>query len=451
MSPLGLCYDQLMRSNRSNEAYEKAVCKLESICPLGIRLGLRRVRQLLKAMGNPEETFRAIIVGGTNGKGSVAAMVSSILKEGGYRVGRYTSPHLFEYTERMVVGERPVSRERFVEAVRSAERATQRVRRVHPRFQITEFEFLTAMAFWIFSKEKVDIAVLEVGLGGRLDATNVVRPLASIITHVDFDHMDRLGKRLGQIATEKAGIIHRGIPVITACTRPEALRVLVQQAKEKKAPFFHIYKDLGYEFVAHEHLTKYSRIRVWGKQKRYPWLSFPLKGAFQIPNLLCVLALFELLPSLGISLSAIQRGLSKTTWPGRFEIVSKKPLIILDIAHNPSGARGLGETLSLFRLRVVLVLAVQVTKDAKGIVRALAPHADSMIATSVSNIPCTSPRVLSKAAQACGVSTSETSSLHRALKLAVSAFPAICVTGSLYTVSEAKRVLAELGYKKAMC
>jgi len=407
----------------------------------GIQPGLKTITELLERLDNPQAAFRTVHIAGTNGKGSTAAMTASILMESGYRVGLYTSPHLIDFNARIRVQTLPISEPRLAELT---ERARGRVKGLDPTF----FEFTTALAFLQFAEQAVDLAVVEVGLGGRFDATNTVSSLVSVITNIDYDHQQFLGKRIGQIAYEKAGIIRADVPVVTAASRPAALKVIRTQCRQHGAPLYR----LGEEFSVRNIrplLFDYHGIRL-----RLSGLSCPLPGRHQILNAALALAAVELIDRQGrpVKTDAIIHGLSKVTWEGRLEVVRDEPLLILDGAHNPGGAAVLKQFLDELKRkrsgrRVILVVGILKDKDIRAILRFLEPLADTVILTRPDDQRAAAPEDLLKRMPRSGktvIVDHVPDAIQRALALARPE-DLICVTGSLYTVGEAKAFLSGRG------
>ncbi|MDI6731949.1 MAG: folylpolyglutamate synthase/dihydrofolate synthase family protein [Candidatus Margulisbacteria bacterium] len=338
----------------------------------GINLGLHRISHLLKRLNNPQDQFQSIHIAGTNGKGSTAAMLASILAEAGYKVGLYTSPHFLEYNERIKINGENISDKDLEEGIRKVKKAVEEMRGRGPvkaregrrgqrAEQPTVFEVLTAAAFWYFAKHKIDYAIVEVGMGGRLDATNVIIPLVSIITNIALEHTDILGKSLADIAKEKAGIIKPGVPVITAETKKGPLNVIRSVCKRFNSPWS----------IVHGPLSK---------------LHLSLPGPHQQTNAACALAALRL-AKIPMTKAAIQKGLKNTKWPGRFQIPSRKPLIIIDGAHNPAGAKALRVTISQLYpgKRFTVIFGCQKTKQYPEMLRQLKPIADKIIITRSSS------------------------------------------------------------------
>jgi dihydrofolate synthase/folylpolyglutamate synthase len=344
---------------------------------------LSRMVDFLAALGNPQARYPVLHVAGTKGKGSVAAMCASALRAGGYNTGFYTSPHLLDFRERAQVDGGYVPREALAEIVSEMQPLVER----HPG--ISHFELTTALAFQHFARENVDIAVVEVGLGGRLDATNVVRPAVSVITSLSYDHMNLLGHTLAEIAAEKGGIIKPGVPVVTAPQVPEAAVVLERLAAERGAPLVRVGVDWMFQPVAHgldgqsfevwsaEEQRQVNALRSAGHTAawRPTRLEIPLLGRHQVENGAVAFAALEALRLQGLPLApqAIQAGLRAVRWPGRFEIVRRKPYLVLDGAHNADSAAKLAAALDDYfpGQPVTLIFGASSDKDVDGMLREL--------------------------------------------------------------------------------
>ncbi|MBI3604457.1 MAG: bifunctional folylpolyglutamate synthase/dihydrofolate synthase [Nitrospirae bacterium] len=404
----------------------------------GIKPGLSAMVDLLADVGNPHHSFETIHVGGTNGKGSACAFLSSCLRSSGYKAGLYTSPHLVDFTERIVVNSVPISQS---DVVRLAGLIRNSIS--HP---VTFFEFTTALAFLYFMEQEVDIAVIEVGLGGRLDSTNVISPLAVIITHIDFDHQEFLGNTLLEIAGEKAGIIKKNIPVISGVSHVELRELIFKTAGSLEAPLFQMGADFASEPVDAPFRSNAFHYR--GMDAHYRNLSTPLLGEHQAGNASLAIAALEVIRKKGFfsGEKSIRAGLLNVHWPGRIEVIQENPLIILDGAHNPSGAR----TLSGFLHRIeapgrrFLVLGIMKDKDIEAIGQTLFPWADEIILTQAGFQRAASPRELLAALPPVDKPVYLIDSIPEALeflKAKSCSNDAVCFTGSLYTVGEAKAAL----------
>jgi dihydrofolate synthase/folylpolyglutamate synthase len=401
------------------------------------KLGLERIARLLEGLGSPQRHGRFVHVAGTNGKGSVCAMIESSLRAAGVRTGLFTSPHLSEPTERIQIDGRPVSAAQFAEAFDQVHGAAERMLAdgamdLHP----TYFETVVAMALLTFRDTNVDTAVLEVGLGGRLDATNIVEPAISVITPVDYDHEAFLGKSIEAIALEKAGIIKRGVPVVVAAQRPEVAAILERRAAELGAPVLRAGAWTVEQSESHAHG---NRFRVSGPASLR--IECPLAGEHQIANALTAIAALH---TLGIPAAAVEAGIRNTRWPGRLEFVAERPDIVLDGAHNPSGARSLAAYIDRFHSgrRVWLIYGAMRDKAVSEMTGILFPHAGEIILTAPRQ-----PRALRPEAIASMVD-------HRAMRTAPDLETALAlfrkqgapddiafVTGSLFLVGEARALL----------
>ncbi len=402
----------------------------------GMIFGLAQVERILKAIGDPHREVQAIHIGGTNGKGSTAAMIASILQKEGYRVGLYTSPHLNEFTERIRVNGKEIEKG---EVAALAEWIRERIEEAGIQPPFTFFDFTTAMALYYFSQKRVDLAVLEVGLGGRLDSTNVVDPLLSIITNVSKDHEAYLGRTILKIAGEKAGIIKKGRPLITAATQAQVLRLFSKTCREKGSRFFRVEKEFRYR-LAEDGEFHYEGLhrKLWG-------LHLKLKGFHQVINATTALGAMEILEELGYSVStdAMTEGLSEADWPGRLEMIHSSPKVVLDGAHNPAGALVLKEALEqTFQYQhLILLIGILKDKDFESMLHLLAPLADHIILTRPNHDRSASPSSLKRVLGKDGKSAEVIEDLKEAIEKGLSITgekDLLCITGSLYTVGEAR-------------
>lgn len=393
----------------------------------GMRPGLDRIEGLLSAIGNPERAFRIVQVGGTNGKGSVSAMIAAALQASGRRVGLYTSPHLVDLSERIRVDGQPIAHAALVDGVEA-------LGTLIARFDATMFEAVTALALDHFASEAVDVAVLEVGLGGRLDATTVGAPVAEVLTRIDYDHQAYLGTTLAAIAAEKAAIVRSGV-AFSARQEPEAMAVLDRRAREAGVPLEVEGRELsavsrGWGFDG-------QRIDLAGPGWRMDDVLCRLLGAHQPGNAVLAVAAAR---RAGADEAAIRRGLARVEWRGRFDIVSRDPVIVLDGAHNPGGARALARSLTEYfgGHPLTLVIGVSEDKDQRGILDALAPIASRVILTSYASPRSASPAALRRHLPAGDPRVAMAASSREALAMALGegCTPTICVAGSLYLIGE---------------
>jgi dihydrofolate synthase/folylpolyglutamate synthase len=393
------------------------------------KLGLERIRAVLEALGRPQDRLRFAHVAGTNGKGSTCAMLESALRAAGRRTGLFTSPHLAEPTERIRIDGRPIAADRFADAFD----------RVHAANALddhtTYFETVTAMALLVFAEEGADMVVLEVGLGGRLDATNVVSPEICVVTPVDFDHEAFLGKSLEAIAGEKAGILKTGVPAVFARQRPEAARVLDRRAAELSIP---VARTADWSVCDLDLDARSSRFRLAGERDLH--IACPLAGEHQVENAVTAAVA---LACLGVADSAIEAGIARTRWPGRLEHVSERPEIILDGAHNPAGARALAAYIDRFygHRTVRLIYGAMRDKAIDEISGILFPRAQQVIVTAPQQARALAPEALRDIGGHPDLRTAPT--LRDALALVEDASPqdVIFVTGSLFLVAEARAIL----------
>ena len=351
----------------------------------GHKFGLENIRAILSGLGDPQRAFRSVIVAGTNGKGSVCAMTAAALTAAGHRTGRYTSPHLIRLEERVAIDGVDVDRLELDEAlgrVRTAIDGLLSFGRL--RAQPTFFEVVTATAFEIFRDRRVEVAVLEVGLGGRLDATNVVSPVAGAITTIDLEHQRYLGDTLAQIAAEKAGIVKPGLPVVCGERKPEAVNVIAATCRAKDAELILAWE--GVDLIAAD-AGGQSAITVRTPTRAYPPFTLGLAGLHQIQNALVAVRLLETLDAAGLAVpaAAVGAGLQHPGWRGRLELVHlpNGRRLLLDAAHNPAGAASLAAYLrAVFPAGVSLVFGAMADKDHEAMLRVLLPCAIRVIATT---------------------------------------------------------------------
>lgn len=423
--------------------FDQAISYLQNLTKFGMNFGLGRITELLNRLDNPQETLRIIHIGGTNGKGSTSAILNSVLQAGGYRVGVFTSPHLHSYTERYRINGREI--EHQVIAGLIAEVRPHLENMVAEGFEHpTEFEVSTALAFMYFAREQVDFLMLEVGLGGAIDSTNVVTPLISVITNIGMDHMDYLGNSIAEIARVKAGIIKSGVPVVTAAERQEALEVIREAAREKGAALVQVGGQVRWEVKS----TSMEGLSMdwWGRTQSLSGLIIPLLGRHQAVNAATALAVVEALGELGsLSLNErqIREGLAATRWPARLEIVQRAPLVVIDGAHNLDGAKTLRQALQeFFRYQdLILVIGMLGDKEREKVVAELAPLAKAVVVTKPN-----SPRAgdwqnlaveVRKYVSQVYLIENIREAVDNGIALA-GPLDLVCITGSLYMVAEAR-------------
>ncbi|MBW1847306.1 MAG: bifunctional folylpolyglutamate synthase/dihydrofolate synthase [Deltaproteobacteria bacterium] len=419
--------------------YNQCLEKMFGLRRFGIKLGLGTIRSILKSLGNPHHNFHCIHVAGTNGKGSVASTLASILIACGYKTGLYTSPHLVNFNERICANNKPISNKNVVESYEAVNRVH------HGNREPTFFEFTTAMAFYEFGKQNVDFAVIETGMGGRLDATNIIKPSLSIITNISVEHREYLGNTIAEISGEKGGIIKKNIPVVTGVRQKSAIAVLRKIAGDKSAPFyllrdaFKVRKNQGGAFT------------YFGMKHKWPNMKAGLQGKYQIDNLALVLAACEVLENKipNLSLQKIQKGLSLHKWPGRLEVVSTSPYIMLDGAHNLIAARNLSKFLKtdLADKKITLIVGMLDDKPYTAMLKTLLPVCDKVVLTSPKIDRALPAEKLLPVARKLTPNIQMIPDVEKAIRHAIknaSSDSAICIAGSLYVVGEAKEALAQI-------
>ncbi len=346
----------------------------------GIQPGLERMEKIMDALGHPEKTFKSIHVAGTNGKGSVVAMMDSILRQTSLKVGRYTSPHIYSFSERITVDGQEISDEDLTQAISYIRSAAEK-RIIH----LTFFEFVTAIAFYHFAQKNVDMAVIEVGMGGLLDATNVIIPEVSVITTIGLDHTEYLGSTIELIAREKAGVIKRDRSVVIGAVEGEARDIMKETAREMNSPVYESEKECSV-VMQHQSLEGQT-VEISGAWDGI--LDLPLLGDHQLQNLQTALTTLSVLKEQGIELSwnNIEAGIHATSWPARMQIVSKKPLIIVDGAHNVDGAKALKKYLETLSRRDVLIVGYKKGKDIEEMIQEIIPLFDQVIVSQGAYMP----------------------------------------------------------------
>jgi len=402
---------------------------------------LRRVDELLARLGNPHLKAKSVHIAGTKGKGSTAAMVASALQTSGYTTGLYTSPHLHTWRERMRVNGEIITEEEFVALVERVKTEVEAVNRKATDGQLTTFELLTALAFDYFNTKSVDFQVLEVGLGGKYDATNIIVPEVCIITSISYDHTDVLGNTLTKIATEKAGIIKPGSIVVVSPQTEEAFKVIEATSVKQGAKLVRVGSDVTWQGLSFN--LEGQLLQVKGRLGSYK-LSIPLLGEFQLENAAAAVAALEVLAEKGFNISSddIINGLARVSWPGRFQILSRHPILVADGAHNPYSAQKLRESLEHYLDfdRAILVIGASNDKDIVGIVSELAPLFDKVVVTNAHHPrTMTMTRIVDEFRKH-GIEAQTAETVPAAIDLALSQAgdrDLVCATGSLFVVAEA--------------
>ncbi|MBC8200288.1 MAG: bifunctional folylpolyglutamate synthase/dihydrofolate synthase [Desulfobacterales bacterium] len=407
-----------------------------SLRRFGIKFGLFNIASILKRLNNPQNGFSCIHIAGTNGKGSIASALSSILQLSGYKVGLYTSPHLVKFNERIRINNLPVSDKKVVESYKAVNKVIQN------DLEATFFELTTAMALYEFNRQKVDWAVIEAGMGGRLDATNIIKPVISIISNISVEHKKYLGSTVAQIAGEKGGIIKKSVPVITGVKQNKAILVLKKMAAKQSAPFYRFGDAFRVRRSKNGTFTYFGIDTVWRN------MHTGLLGNHQVDNAAIVLAACEILNQnkTNLSFQNIKQGLAQNRWPGRLEIVSSSPLILLDGAHNLIATRCLAKFLSEnpAKRKITLVTGILNDKPYAAMLACLLPLCSKAILTRPKIDRALSPERLFPAAKKIIQDIEIIPDVGKAIKYAIkttSVNDAICIAGSLYLVGEAKEAL----------
>ena len=437
--------------------YRGTIQYLYDLRKYGFKFGLQNITKLMDALHNPHRNFRSVHVAGTNGKGSTAALISSVLRATGLRVGLFTSPHLISFTERIQVNGREISGQEVSELTAEIRETVGNLEDFSPTF----FEVVTAMAMVYFKRQEVDIAVVEVGMGGRLDATNILVPEVSVLTPVGIDHSQFLGSSLREIAREKAGIVKQSVPVVSALQEPEPEAVIREVSEERNSPLFLYGKDFhgsllsyGLKGLTFDYLDGSCHMKN---------LFVPLTGPHQLMNV-CVAIKSVLQTSFDTTLdisNAAKQGLRSVRWPGRFDLISTRPPVIIDGAHNPAAAQALAKTLHQTfgsdSVKLIMVFGIMSDKDIRGILSPLLPLAHKVICTAPRDARAATPATIAEVVTSLGHPESRTApTVKEALALAENLSQEeprrsdpdefeslIVVTGSFYTIGEAKEALGE--------
>jgi dihydrofolate synthase/folylpolyglutamate synthase len=430
---------------------------LTSLGRFGMKLTLDRIQALLELLGEPQHTFPVVHIAGTNGKGSTARLIAAAMQSAGFKTGLFTSPHLIRYNERIRINGEPIADESLLDLINHVKPLVPQVtaRHGHP----TEFEISTAMAFLHFALEKVDIAVIEVGLGGLWDSTNVVKPLLSVITPVSMDHMSRLGDTLAEIAEQKAGIIKQEVPVVCAPQRPEAADVIAEAAHAANSPVYWVKQPEEAVPTQGQVATLYPEtwnrwggvFHLDGPLERWNNISISMLGQHQLVNAAVAATCCQVLAELGFAVGEadVREAFVHTTWPGRLDVVADNPIVILDGAHNVDGARVLRRSLDeLFpNMQKALVIGMLAEKQVTEVLDTLIPCADLLVCTAPAagrTAPATSQELAALAQQIAQRSRLscviiEQDDVFTALQVAkqkVGAQGLVCVCGSLYLLGE---------------
>lgn len=416
-----------------DENYNKTVDFLCSMERFGILLGLENITLLLERLGNPQKKFPVVHVAGSNGKGSTSSLIYEMLREAGLRAALYTSPHLNDFRERIKLNGAMVSKEALIAS-------TEKIRTFYDPDRTTFFEFTTAVAFDCMAQTAPDMAVIEVGLGGRLDATNTVSPSVTVITDISREHEDYLGVGISAIATEKAGIIKRGVPLITGAARREARAIILKTAQDLEAPV----KEFGRSFVGIR--TGPGHFTYRSGSLTLEGLSLSMPGSHQIKNAALAVAVVEELRSQGyrISDNAVRDGIRKTRFPGRFEVLRREPDVIIDGAHTPEGMRLLKSTLRQIypEIKPYMLLGMLRDKNYETLIKIIAPIAREVVCVPPQGNRALDPEELAKQVRACGVPAAACGDITKGFRVLLekaSKKDVIVAAGSLYMIGPVRR------------
>lgn len=404
-----------------------------------MKLGLERTRHLLKELGNPDKHLKYVHVGGTNGKGSTCAMISAVLSSAGYKVGTYTSPHLSDFTERIVINGKKIPKDDVVRLFSRMIAIADKMKEDAP----TLFEMTTALALKYFEEKKVDVAVMEVGLGGRLDATNVINPIVSVITNIGLEHTDILGETREKIAVEKAGIIKKNGTLITAAD-PKIYRIFEKICKERNSVIIRVGSEIKIKAIKSD--EKHQIFGIEGLGFHYKNLELKLIGRHQLYNAGCAFGAAQILNKNGFSISeeAFKNGLKKTVWPGRLEIMQHNPTVVLDGAKDPYGMKALRDALTnIFKYdKLITIIGISSDKNVSLMLDEIIPVSDTVIATKHHVAGrALDPKELAALVSGYGKKAIVTSDVNEALDIALKSKDKktlVCVTGSIFLIGEAR-------------
>jgi len=402
---------------------------------------LRRMDEILGRFGNPHLKARTVHITGSKGKGSTAAMIASALTAAGYKTGLYTSPHLLFFNERMRVDGKLISDQEIVTLVDRLKPEIVDINKEEKYGKLTTFEIITALGFLFFDLKKIDFQVVEVGLGGRLDATNIVKPEVCVITSISLEHTDVLGNTLGEIAAEKSGIIKPGCVTVISPQVEEARLVIEKACRNTGVKLIQVGRDVNWEPMSFD--AGQQSLRVKGRIGNYD-ISIPLLGQYQLENAATAVAALEALAEKDhkITRKSILNGLARTDWPGRLQVLNRRPLVVIDGAHNPYSAGKLREALNhYFKFdKAILIIGTSSDKDIPGILTELLPVFNTVIATHSIHPRATPTATVAAAVKAQGITPLETEDISAALPMALKMTKEndlICVTGSLFVVAGA--------------
>jgi dihydrofolate synthase/folylpolyglutamate synthase len=432
----------------NDRLYDETLEYLANLTKFGMNLGLKRIQGLLERLKNPERQLRVIHVGGTNGKGSTSIMIAQILWEAGYKAGIFTSPHLHDYRERFVINGQMISKPEVIKQINQLRPHLEELvagGMEHP----TEFEVHTALALNYFAQEKVDFAIIEVGLGGEIDSTNVITPLVSVITNVGMDHMNYLGEDLSAITKVKAGIIKPNAIAVTAANRPQVIEIIAEKAAQLGVKLVRVGEDVWWKKQWSGEFEQ--EFDLSGLNAFYPDLHLNLMGEHQLRNAATAVTVCEVLISeygVTIPCKAIYGALHKVEWPGRLELLSSRPKVLLDGAHNVDGAEVLLQALKQYtRDRLILCIGMLDDKERKKIADMLIPLADEVIITKPQSLRAQDWIVMTEIAEKHNKPVLCIENPKKAVNMAFCRLKSkdmLCVTGSLYMIADAREELLKI-------
>lgn len=431
--------------------YEEAMNYIDEAAKFSMKLGLSRTEKILELLGNPHKKIKTIHIAGTNGKGSTTAMLSSILKEAGYKVGIYTSPYIEEFEERIQINGLNIPKNELAKVITKVKAAANKILDLgydNP----TQFEIITCAGFLYFYEQNVDYAVIEVGLGGRLDSTNVIKPILSIITSISYDHMEVLGNTLEKIAYEKGGIIKEGVPTVVYPQEKEAYIAIEKICLEKSSNLINVPQDcvelLNIEDIQENGSFKRVQNIIVKTKSNEHLISLALLGGHQLLNCSTVVYAIEELKTLGMKISneAIQRGLYKVKWPGRFEILNIKPLVVIDGAHNIDGIKKLKESVELYlKFRnITLILGILADKQVEDMIKVIVPKAKKVICVTPHSERAELASELKNAVEKYNKNCIALEDYEEAYNLALSCSnkeDLILISGSLYMIGDMRKTI----------
>lgn len=431
--------------------YNEAMNYIKSTAKFGSNLGLERTEKILELLGEPHKKLKCIHIAGTNGKGSTTAMLAEVLKEAGYKVGMYISPYLEEFEERIQINGINISKEDLSIIITKVSKVVDKVIElgyVHP----TEFEIITCAMLLYFYEKKVEYAVVEVGLGGRLDSTNVITPILSIITSISYDHMQILGDTLGKIAYEKAGIIKKGVPVVLYPQEQESFEVIASVSKERNSKLIEVpSKCVELKPMEKHNRNKFTQNLLIKTDKGYYSIELSLLGKHQMLNCAVVVFAVEELVNQGLNISIdnMLNAFKRVKWPGRLEVINSKPLVVIDGAHNIDGIKKLAESVDMYfhYEKIILVLGILADKQVKEMIDTIVPKASKVIAVTPHSDRAELADELAEEIRRINTNVEVIEDYAKAYQTALSCCrdkDLLLISGSLYMIGDMRRLIGNL-------